>query len=253
MILVMDIGNTNIKCGLFEGGELKHSWRFANREQTSDELGIRMAGCFNYLKLDMECVQGIMTSSVRPTVNYTIDHMCQTYFRQSPIFVEPGIKTGMNILYDNAKELGPDRIVNAVAAYELYGGPCITVDFGTATTYGAISKNGAFLGGAISPGLLISTNSLIEHTAMLKKFEMIKPKKVINKSTISCLQSGAIYGFVGQVDYIIRKMKEEMDGSPKVIATGGMARLIASETNCIDEIDSLLTLKGLYIIYNKNK
>ena len=178
--------------------------------------------------------------------------MCRTYFNIKPVFVGPGIKTGINILYDNPKELGSDRIVNAVAAFEKYGGPCITVDFGTATTYGAISGKGEFLGGAICPGLFLSSNALTNNTAKLPRVELVKPEKVINKNTVSNMQSGILYGYVGQVDYILRKMKSEMEGDPKVIATGGMADTIAKETEMIDIIDSRLTLDGLNIIYRKN-
>ena len=193
-----------------------------------------------------------MISSVIPSINYTIEHMCRTYFKKRPCFVEPGIRTGINILYDNPKELGSDRIVNAVAAYEKYGGPCITVDFGTATTFGAISKKGEFLGGAICPGLIVSANALTNNTAKRPKVELQKPRHVINRNTVACMQSGILYGYVGQVDYILRKMKAELGEEAKVVATGGMAETIASETEMIDVIDSLLTLHGLYIIYKKN-
>ncbi len=178
--------------------------------------------------------------------------MCRIYFHKKPYFVEPGIKTGINILYDNPKELGSDRIVNAVAAYVKYGGPCITVDFGTATSYGAVSAKGEFLGGAICPGVKISAEALISNTAKLPRVELTMPKNVINRNTISCMQSGLLYGYVGQVDYILRKMKAELGGSAKVVATGGLADVIAQETKTIDVIDSLLTLEGLKIIYHKN-
>ena len=253
MLIVIDVGNTNIKCGLFEKEKLRNSWRMATKMHvTSDEIGIKMISFLDYLHLKPEEVEAIMISSVIPSINYTIEHMCKTYFKKRPCFVEPGIKTGINILYDNPKELGSDRIVNAVAAYELYGGPCITVDFGTATTFGAISKRGEFLGGAICPGLIVSANALTNNTAKLPKVELIKPKRVINRNTIACMQSGILYGYVGQVDYILRKMKSELGAEAKVIATGGMAETIASETQMIDVIDSLLTLHGLHIIYQKN-
>ncbi len=254
MIVVIDIGNTNTKCGLYIKGKLKNSWRMATKtDKSSDELGIKMASFFSYLNLDMKDVEDIIISSVIPSVNYTFDHMCRIYFKKKPYFVEPGIKTGINILYDNPKELGSDRIVNAVAAYEKYGGPCITVDFGTATTFGAISKKGEFLGGAICPGIKTASEALILNTAKLPRVELNKPKSVINKNTVACMQSGIIYGYVGQVDYILRKMKSELGGDPKVVATGGLADTIASETETIDVIDSFLTLDGLYIIYTKNQ
>jgi len=253
MLIVLDIGNTNIKCGLYRGGKLLHSWRMATKiEQSSDEMGVQMVSFFSYLGLKLSDVCGIMISSVIPSINYTVEHMCRIYFKQKPVFVEPGIKTGINILYDNPKELGSDRIVNAVAAHEIYGGPCITVDFGTATSFGAISQKGEFLGGAICPGIKISAEALTVNAAKLPRVELSQPKSVINKSTISGMQAGIIYGYVGQVDYILRKMKKELGGGAKVIATGGLADIIAAETEMIDIIDTFLTLQGLYLIYKKN-
>lgn len=255
MIFTMDVGNTNIKCGLFVDGKLKHSWRLAtNRAKTADEYGIEMESFFAHIDRTLYEVEGIIISSVIPSTNYTIEHMCSLYFRRTPMFVGPGIKTGMNIKYDNPRELGSDRICNALAAYKIYGGPCITIDFGTATTFGVVSTGGDFLGGAICPGLIISTDALVERTAKLPKVELIKPKTVIGKSTIHCIQSGLIYGYVGQVDYIVKKIRHEM-GCPEAlaIATGGMARLIASESETIGVINGTLTLEGLYMLYELNK
>lgn len=253
MLLVIDLGNTNIKCGIFMGDKLVHSWRMGTKiDRTADELGIKVVSFFNYLGLNTEDVEDIMVSSVIPSINYTVEHMCRIYFKKKPYFVEPGIKTGINILYDNPKELGSDRIVNAVAAYEKYGGPCITVDFGTATSYGAVSAKGEFLGGAICPGVKISAEALISNTAKLPRVELTMPKTVINRNTVSCMQSGVLYGYVGQVDYILRKMKAELGGKATVVATGGLADVIAQQTKTIDIIDSLLTLEGLQIIYEKN-
>lgn len=254
MLLALDVGNTDIKFGLFNGKELVNSWKFSNKDQTSDEMGLRIYTCLKYLNMDFSVVDGIIISSVRPSVNFTLEHTCKTYFHIDPIFVEAGVKTGINVQYDNPKELGPDRIINAVAAREIYGAPCITVDFGTATTYGVINEKGAFIGGLISPGLKISLEALAERAAMLPKIEFIKPKTIINKSTVKCMQSGLINGYIGQVDYILRKIKEEL-GLPnvKVIATGGMATLIADDTDQVDVIDSILGLRGLQIIYDKNK
>ncbi len=253
MLLAIDIGNTNVKFGLFGNKNLVNSWRMATKiDRTSDEIGIKVISFFDYLHIAPSRIQDIIISSVIPSVNYTFEHMCRTFFQKEPYFVEPGIKTGINILYDNPKELGSDRIVNAVAAYEKYGGPCITVDFGTATTFGAISEKGEFLGGAICPGIKVSSEALVTSAAKLPRIELNKPKTVINTNTVTCMQSGIIYGYVGQVDYILRKMKAELGGNAKVIATGGLANTIAAETQMIDVIDSLLTLHGLYIIYNKN-
>ena len=254
MIFVLDVGNTNIKCGLFDGETLAHSWRASTKaEQTSDEIGITICAFFDHIKVDVKEVEGIIISSVIPSINYTLEHMCKLYFNKQPMFVEPGIKTGMKLFYDNPKELGPDRIVNAVAAYEIYGGPCITIDFGTATTFGAISKEGDFLGGTICPGIKISSEALTINAAKLPRVDLSKPKHVINRNTVNCMQAGIIYGYAGMVDYIVRKMKTEMGGNPKVIATGGIARMIVAETKIIDEVNSILTLKGLYYLYKRNK
>jgi type III pantothenate kinase len=253
MIFVMDVGNTNTKCGLFKDDQLIHSWRIAtNPDQTSDELGISLTSFFKYLKLDTKDVKGMMISSVIPSFNYTLTHMSEMYFKIHPCCVGPGIRTGINILYENPKELGADRIVNAAAAYELYGGPSITVDFGTATSYGAISEKGEFLGGVICPGIKISAEALTQNAANLPHVDLKRTVNIINRSTVTCMQSGIFYGYAGQVDYIIRKMKREMSGKPLVIATGGLSDLIAKETKVIDKIDTLLTLQGLNIIYKKN-
>ena len=253
MLFVMDVGNSHIKCGIFKEDRLINSWRMATKvERTADEYGIRIMAFFQHGGHNPKDVKGIMISSVIPTINYTLQHMCATYFGKQAMTVGPGMKTGINILYDNPKELGSDRIVGALAAYTLYGGPCIIVDFGTATTFGAVSKNGDFLGGAICPGLKISADALTVNAAKLPRVELVKPEKAIARNTITGMQAGLIYGYVGQVDYIIRRFKAEMGDSPKVIATGGLARLIAQETNEIDEINSLLTLIGLNLLYKKN-
>lgn len=254
MILTLDIGNTNIKAGVFNGLELVDYWRIStDRTKSSDEYGILLLNLFAHSKID-PAVDGIIMSSVVPTINFTIEHMCSNYFNQTPMQVVPGIKTGINLKYENPRELGSDRIVNAVAAYELYGGPCIFIDFGTATTFGVVSERGEFLGGAICPGIKLASEALTERTSRLPKIELVKPESVIGRNTVSNMQSGLVYGFIGQVTYLIDCMKREL-GAPdaKVIATGGMSRLIASGTDAIDEIDGLLTLKGLRIIYERNQ
>ena len=254
MILTLDIGNTNIKAGVFNGPELVDYWRIStDRTKSSDEYGILLLNLFAHSKID-PAVDGIIMSSVVPTINFTIEHMCSNYFNQMPMQVVPGIKTGINLKYENPRELGSDRIVNAVAAYELYGGPCIFIDFGTATTFGVVSERGEFLGGAICPGIKLASEALTERTSRLPKIELVKPESVIGRNTVSNMQSGLVYGFIGQVTYLIDCMKREL-GAPdaKVIATGGMSRLIASGTDAIDEIDGLLTLKGLRIIYERNQ
>ncbi len=196
----------------------------------------------------------MVISSVVPTAMYTLEHMARKYFKSEPLVVGPGVKTGINIKYDNPKEVGADRIVNAVAAYELYGGPLVIVDFGTATTYCAVSKNGEYLGGAISPGIQISMDALFQKTAKLPRVELVKPETTICKNTVSSMQSGIIFGYVGQVDYIVERMKKELgDENTKVVATGGLAKLIATESKTISIVNGLLTLEGLRIIYERNR
>lgn len=254
MILTLDIGNTNIKTALFEGMEMLHYWRVStNRAMSSDEYGILLLNLFAHAGVSPKQVEGIMISSVVPQINFTIEHMCRTYFGMEPHIIGPGIKTGINIRYENPRELGSDRIANAVAAYELYGGPCITIDFGTATSFGVINERGEFLGGAICPGLKLAAEALTERAAKLPRFELAKPDSVIGRNTISNMQAGIVYGYIGQINYLVERMKREL-GAPhaKVVATGGLAVLVAGESNAIDVMDGLLTLKGLCLIYRKN-
>lgn len=254
MILTLDIGNTNIKTALFEGMEMRQYWRIStNRARSSDEYGIILMDLLNHNGIPASAVDGIIMSSVVPQINFTIEHMCRNYFGHEPMKIEPGVKTGINIKYENPREVGSDRIANAVAAYELYGGPCITIDFGTATTFGAISERGEFLGGAICPGLKLAAEALTERAAKLPRFELAKPETVIGRNTITNMQSGIVYGYIGQVNYLVERMKREL-GAPnaKVIATGGLAVLVGEESNAIDVMDGLLTLKGLCLIYAKN-
>jgi type III pantothenate kinase len=254
MILTLDVGNTNTKVALFAGEQMVAYFRIAtNRQMSSDEYGILLVNLFAHNGVSMKKVEGIIMSSVVPTINFTLEHMCRNYFGMEPMTVNPGIKTGINIKYDNPRELGSDRIANAVAAYTLYGGPCIYIDFGTATTFGAVSAKGEFLGGAICPGLKLAAEALVEQASKLPRFELIKPETVINRTTVTNLQSGLVYGYVGQVTYLVRKFREEL-GAPgaRVIATGGLALLVADETDSIDVLDGLLTLKGLRLIYERN-
>ena len=254
MILTLDIGNTNIKIAVFNGEELVKYWRIAtDKNKSSDEYGMLLFSLFAHGGIDTN-VDGIIMSSVVPTINFTIEHMCSSYFNRVPMQVVPGIKTGINIKYENPRELGSDRIVNAVAAYELYGGPCVFIDFGTATSFGVVSENGEFLGGAICPGIKLASEALTEGTSRLPKIELIKPESVIGRNTVANMQSGLVYGYIGQVNYLVDCMKREINApDATVVATGGMARLIASGTDAINEIDGLLTLKGLRIIYERNK
>ena len=254
MILTMDIGNTNIKTALFDGMELVEYWRVStDRDRTSDEYGILLLELFAHKGIQASQVEGIMISSVVPQINFTIEHMCQSYFGMEPRIIGPGIKTGINIKYENPRELGADRIANAVGAYELYGGPCITIDFCTATSFGAISERGEFLGGCICPGLKLAAEALTERAAKLPRFELAKPESVIGRNTVTNMQAGIVYGYIGQINYLVERMKREL-GAPdaKVIATGGLATLVAGESNVIDIMDGLLTLKGLCLIHQKN-
>ena len=254
MILTLDIGNTNMKTALFEGMEMRQYWRIStNRNRTSDEYGMTLMNLMQHSGVDRSEIKGIMMSSVVPQINFTIEHMCRNYFGMEPMKIEPGVRTGINIKYENPRELGSDRIANAVAAYELYGGPCITIDFGTATSFGAISDKGEFLGGAICPGLKLAADALTEHTAKLPRFELVKPDRAIGRNTVSNMQAGIVYGYIGQIKYLVNRMKKEMGVEGiKVIATGGLAVLVAGESSVIDVMDGLLTLKGLRIIYEKN-
>jgi len=253
MILVMDVGNTNIKIGLYNGNKLKNTWRIAtNFQNTADEYGMTFLNLFSTANIKYGDIEGIIISSVAPTLNYTLEHMCRYYMRQ-PIMVGPGIKTGINIKYTNPYEVGSDRIVSAVAAYKLYGGPIIIVDFGTATTFGVVNAQGEFLGGAIAPGIKSSLEALVNTAAKLPRVELIKPESVINRNTVGNMQSGVVYGFIGMVDNMIERIKREIGVSDcKVVATGGMSVLVSSEVKSITTIDRALTIKGLKLIYDMN-
>ena len=255
MILTLDIGNTNIKTALFDDMEMRRYWRIStDRQRSSDELGILMMNLLQYNNIAPDEIEGIMMSSVVPQINFTVEHMCRNYFGIEPLKIGPGVKTGINIRYENPRELGSDRIANAVAAYELYGGPCITIDFGTATSFGVISSKGEFLGGAISPGLKLAAEALTERAAKLPRFELSKPDLVIGRNTVTNMQAGIIYGYIGQVNYLVERMKRELNApDAKVVATGGLAVMIAEESKAIDVLDGLLTLKGLRLIYAKNR
>jgi len=254
MLLVFDIGNTNIVLGAYEGEELLQHWRVStDRQKTGDEYGILINNLFTYGGLSIKDISAVIISSVVPPLVVPLVRMCQRYFKVEPLVVGPGIKTGIFIKYENPREVGADRIVNAVAAHHKYSGPLIIVDFGTATTFCAIGENGDYLGGAIAPGIGISTEALFQRAAKLPRIELVKPKNVICRNTVTSMQSGIIYGFVGQVDGIVSRMKEEMDQEAYVIATGGLANLIAQETSAINAVEHFLTLEGLRIIYDLNQ
>jgi len=254
LLLVFDVGNTNTVLGIFKNSELIVDWRLSTaRNRTADEYGMLLRDLFASQELAFAQIDAVVISSVVPPLNFSLEQMCKKYFDLQPVLVGPGIKTGMPIKYENPREVGADRIVNAVAGYETYGGPLIIVDFGTATTFCAISARGEYLGGAIAPGMGISTEALFSRAAKLPRVEISKPPSVIGKTTVNSMQSGIFYGFVGQVDEIVRRMKTEMKSEPTVIATGGLADLIFTASNTINKVDQMLTLTGLRIVYERNK
>jgi len=255
MLLAVDVGNTNIVLGLFKGEELIMNWRIStDREKSADELGMLIGQLFSYNELDLSMVSDVIISSVVPSIMYSLEHMARKYCDCEAIVIGPGIKTGMNVKYDNPKQVGADRIVNAVAGYKKYGGPLIIVDFGTATTFCAINDRFEYLGGTIAPGIRISNDALYQKAAKLTKVELVKPERVICKNTNESIQAGVLLGYVGLVEYIVERMKKELNApNAKVIATGGLAPMISEETRCIDTIDKMLTLEGLLYIYQLNR
>jgi type III pantothenate kinase len=253
MILVIDVGNTNIVLGLYKEKTLLHNWRVStNRSATVDEYGMLLHSLFQHSEISFSQVDGVIISSVVPPLMFVMENLCLHYIKRTPFIVGPGIKTGLNVKVDNPKEVGADRIVNAVAALELYGAPCIIVDFGTATTYDYIDPSEQLLGCAIAPGIGISTEALYQKAAKLPRIELVKPKSVLGRNTVSAMQAGIIFGYVAQVDGIVERMKQEFQVNPTVIATGGLAEVIASESKTIQIVNPLLTLQGLQIIYEKN-
>ena len=257
MLLAFDIGNTNIVIGVFQQDKLLADWRVASdRQKTFDEYGLLLEQFFQSRHLQRKDVTDIIISSVVPNLTDIIKLMCEYYFQLTPMIVGNGLKTGMPIRYENPKEVGADRIVNAVAAIEQYGTPLIILDFGTATTFCVVNEKGEYLGGAIAPGIGISMNALVEKTAQLPKVEMNIPEHVIGRNTSNAIQSGLLYGYCGLVDGMVHRIADEL-GMPlqqiKVIATGGLAELIHANSETIQEVNQMLTLQGLHILYEKNK
>ena len=255
MLLVMDVGNTNTVIGVYQDDQILSDWRIrTEKEATVDEFGILLRNLFQAQDLTLEPGTDLIISCVVPPMNNTLEGFAQRYLKLHPLWVGPGIKTGMPIHYDNPREVGADRIVNAVAAYEQVHGAVVVVDFGTATTFDVVSRQGEYLGGVIAPGVMISCEALFLKASKLPRVEIFaKPKSIIAKDTISSMNAGIIYGYAGLVDGIVGRIKEALGDRPRVIATGGLACLIASETRSIDTVDDYLTLKGLKIIYERNR
>ncbi len=260
-LLVIDIGNTNISLGLFdyddgsgEHGELSHHWRIGtHRDQTSDEVSLSIVGLFNHSGRDVSCITDVIISSVVPPLLPIWERVSTKLFNQPPIIVGPGIRTGMPVRYENPREVGADRIVNALAAFELMGGPVIAVDFGTATTFDCVSEEGEYLGGAIFPGIHTSMEALFDRASMLHRVEIAKPRSVIGKTTTAALQSGLLFGYAGVVDSMVDRIRGELGEGARVVATGGLAGRVANETRVIEKVEPFLTLEGLRIIFEKNR
>jgi len=257
-LLAIDVSNTHTKIGVFDGARLVRHWRVrTDEDRTADEYGVLLLGLFQAAGASTAEINGVIVSSVVPPMNPMLDELARTYFGQQPVHVGPGTKTGMPILYDNPREVGADRIVNAVAAYEKFGKdlgrPLIVVDFGTATTLDAITAKGEYLGGAICPGVQISADALFQRAARLPRIDVRKPARVVGRTTVGAMESGLFWGYVGMVEGLVRRMSDELSGNAVCIATGGLADIIAPETPLIQHVDADLTLHGLRIVWERNQ
>ena len=255
MLITIDVGNTQIVIGIYQGEQLTHHWRIAtSHERTTDEHGALLNTLFAGEGLTVPPrPEGVVIECVVPPLNQVMEQLTRRYFKCEPLIVGPGIKTGMPILYENPKEIGADRIVNAIAAYDRYNTACIVVDFGTATTFDYVTARGEYVGGAIAPGLGISVDALVSHAAKLYRVELVRPREVVGRTTVTAIQSGLIYGYTSLVDGLVNRILRERGEKAKVIATGGLANLIAPESETIEEIDEFLTLKGLRLIFERNR
>ena len=254
MLLVIDIGNTNTSLGVYNGEKLVAHWRLTTaRSRTLDEWGVHARNLFELAGLDFKSIDAIAIASVVPPLNFTLKQMAERYFDVTPLFIDHTVDTGVRILYEPPADVGADRIVDAVAAIHKYGAPCIVVDFGTATTFDAINSQGQYLGGVITPGISISSDALFQRTAKLPRVEIKRPEKVIGSTTVEAMQSGLYHGYAGLVDGILRKMIDEIGNMPRVIATGGLAPLIAKGSQFIQEVDENLTLDGLRLVYERTR
>lgn len=253
MLLVIDVGNTNTVLGLFDGDELVHDWRIRTViDHTVDEYGILILNLYKNSKISSKSIKDIIISCVVPPMMNILEPLCVKYFGIKPLIVGPGTKTGMPIFYDNPREVGADRIVNAVAAFEKYKREMVIVDFGTATTFDYISKKGEYMGGCIAPGIMISSEALFNRASRLPRVELSRPRHVVTKDTVSAMQAGIMYGYAGLVDGIVERIRAEVDSTPFVVATGGLAGVIADVARSIDIVDNMLTIEGLRIIHNRN-
>lgn len=254
MLLVIDIGNTNTSLGVFDGDRLVTHWRLTTaRERTVDEWGVLARNLFALTSLDFKSIDAIAIASVVPPLNFTLKRMAEVYFQITPLFVDHTVDTGVAILYQPPADVGADRLVDAVAAIHKYGAPCIVVDFGTATTFDAINSKGEYVGGVITPGITISSDALFERAAKLPRVEIKRPQNVVGASTVEAMQSGLYHGYASLVDGILRKMIDELGGQPRVIATGGLAPLIAKGSEFIETVDETLTLDGLRLVFERTK